>query len=413
MDLARLLLWMSVAGLATSTGFLCLAVFAAFQFRAKSKTKATEEAEFLPAVSLLKPLCGLEPNLEANLGSFFRQQYPRFEIVFGARDASDPALDVVSAMRRRFPDVRVKIVTTGEPQRANAKVCSLMKMYAASCFDYLIISDSDVHVKPSYVREVIRPLMNPEVGLVTCLYRGVPTGGLWSRLEALGMSVEMTSGVLVANLLEGMKFALGPTMAIRRDVVDRIGGFGILADYCADDYVLGAAVHAVGKDVVLSDHVIEHVVINRLLHDSLQHQVRWMKSTRFSRVWGHVGSVLTFSMPFGLLGMLAALWLHRPVLGLALLATAWLNRMVLSYAAGWAAVRDSRSFRFAWLYPLRDLMGFGFWCASFFGRVIQWRGESYSLEHGGLMVPCIADLSFALADDLEPLPSAVPADQLS
>ena len=187
-------------------------------------------------------------------------------------------------------------------------------MYEASTCDYLVISDSDVQVTPNYIREVVRPLREPENGLVTCLYHGVPTQGPWSRLEALGMSVEMTSGVLLADLLEGMKFALGPTMAIRRDVLDRIGGFSILADHCADDYVLGAAVYASGKNVVLSDHIIDHVVINRSLGTSVEHQVRWMKSTRFSRSRGHIGTVFTFSTPFGLLGLFAALELNRPML---------------------------------------------------------------------------------------------------
>jgi ceramide glucosyltransferase len=412
MDLSRLLLGISLAGLGASTGFLFLVMFAAIRFRAKAKQKAVGR-EFLPPVTLLKPLCGMEPNLEANLLTFFRQRYPKFEIIFGARDANDPALDVVRSIRRQFPDISVKIVATGEPHRANAKVCSLLKMYSAAAFDHLIISDSDVQVAPDYIREVIQPLVNPDVGLVTCLYRGVPTGSLWSRLEALGMSVEMTAGVLVADLLEGMKFALGPTMATRRDVLERIGGFGILADYCADDYVLGAAVYGSGKDVVLSHHVIEHVVINRLLGDSLQHQVRWMKSTRFSRAWGHIGSVLTFSAPFGVLGALAALWMNRPQLGMILLAVALLNRVLLAYAAGWTAVRDAGSLRFCWLYPLRDLMGFGFWCASFFGRIIQWRGETYRLEHGGLMVACTPDLSFIRAAEHEALSGAVVADHLS
>ncbi len=415
MDLTRLLVFVSLAGLITSSAFVGLVVFAAARFRRKRNKKLANTREVLPPVSLLKPLCGLEPNLANSLTSFFQQQYPRFEIIFGTRDANDPALEIVREIRQDFPQIPVKFVKTGDPHRANAKVCSLLKMYAVASYDHFIISDSDVQVTPDYVREVIGPLLKPEVGLVTCLYRGVPCGGLWSRLEALGMSVEMTAGVLVADLLEGMKFALGPTMATRRDVLDRIGGFGILADYCADDYVLGAAVYGSGKDVVLSHHVIEHVVINRLLKDSMQHQVRWMKSTRFSRVWGHMGTVLTFSIPFGLLGLAMGLWLHRPLLGLSCLAAACLNRIVLAYAAGWTAVRDSRSLRFCWLYPVRDLMGFAFWCASFFGRVIQWRGERYSLEHGGLMVPCGVELArpTRVTAEAEPIANTIAIDHLS
>ena len=321
---------------------------------------------------------------------------------------------MVRAIRKNFPHVPIKVVTTGEPRQANAKVCSLMKMYAAASHDYLIISDSDVHVTPAYVREVVRPLLQPEVGLVTCLYRGVPTGGFWSRMEALGMSVEMTSGVLVADLLEGMKFALGPTMATRRDVLERVGGLGILADYCSDDYVLGAAVYGAGRNVLLSEHIIEHVVINRSFRSSLQHQVRWMKSTRFSRAWGHVGSVLTFSMPFGLLGLAAAMWTHRPVLGGIFVLVACLNRILLALTSGWVVVGDRRSLRFCWLYPLRDLMGIGFWGASFFGRTILWRGDRYRLEHGGRMILCTNAASAHLESrERETLSSAIPVDHLS
>lgn len=413
MELTRLLLWVAAAGIVTSTGFLCLVVFASLRFRGKVP-ESSASVDLSPPVTLLKPLCGLEPNLEANIVSFFEQQYPCFEIVFGTRDESDPALDVVRAVREKFPFVPVKVITTGEPRHSNAKVCSLMKMYAAASYDYLIISDSDVQVSPDYVREVVRPLSRPEIGLVTCLYRGVPTGGFWSRLEALGMSVEMTSGVLVADLLEGMKFALGPTMATRREVLDRIGGFSILADYCSDDYVLGAAVYGAGRNVLLSEHVIDHVVVNRSFRSSLQHQLRWMKSTRFSRVWGHVGSVLTFSMPFGLLGLAAALRVHHSVLGAALALAAYLNRVCLALTSGWLVVGDRRSLLFCWLYPVRDLMGIGFWGASFLGRTILWRGDRYRLQPGGRMVPCTDAVSARTeAAEREALSSAIPVDHLS
>jgi ceramide glucosyltransferase len=233
---------------------------------------------------------------------------------------------------------------------------------------------------------VIRPLLDPKVGLVTCLYRGVPTGGIWSRLEALGMSIEMTAGVLVADMLEGMRFALGPTMATRRDVLQAVGGFEGLADYCADDYLLGQRIYESGRQVVLSQHVIDHFACNRSFKPSILHQVRWMKSTRFSRPMGHIGTGLTFAMPFGLLGAGAGIVLGRPLLGLALLAAAVVNRLLMAVAAGWGAVHDRRSLRDCWLYPVRDLMGFFFWTATFFGRKIVWRGERYRLAYGGKMV---------------------------
>jgi ceramide glucosyltransferase len=400
MRMLQLLLVVAAAGLVTSLGYLILVMIAGVRFRRSQRRSPDGEAAY-PPVTLLKPLCGLEPGLEANLTSFFEQEYPNFEIVFGARCADDPALKIARSISARYPSVPVKIVVTGEPWRPNAKVCSLMKMYAGAAHDYLILSDSDVRVAPNYIADVVRPLLDPRNGMVTCLYRGVSTGGLWSKLEALGMSVEMTSGAIVANLLEGMKFALGPTMAVRRDALDAVGGFGPLADYCADDYVLGREVSGHGWEVVMSHHVIDHVVINRSFATSMRHQIRWMKSTRFSRGAGHAGTGLTFAMPFGLLGLLAAGALHHWTLGIGLFAAAYLNRVAMATVAGWGVVRDRQALRLAWLYPLRGLMEFGFWCASYFGCEIEWRGDWYRLEEGGRMVlvrPSAAALERTLAD---------------
>ena len=381
----RLLLLVGAAGLITSTGYLLLVIIASSRFRRERRRAAVQLSEF-PPVTLLKPVCGMEPGLEAHLTSFFEQQYPSYEIIFGARRSDDSALDVVRRVSALYPSVPVKIVISGEPWRPNAKVCSLVKMYERASHDYLIISDSDVKVEPNYIAEVVQPMLDPRNGLVTCLYRGVPTGGLWSKLEALGMSVEMTSGAIVANLLEGMRFALGPTMAIRRDALDAIGGFEPLADYCSDDYVLGRNVAESGRRVVMSHHVIDHVVINRKFACSMHHQIRWMKSTRCSRRAGHAGTALTFAVPFGIVGLIGAAGLHQWAVGAGLFAAAYLNRVVLSLVAGCGVVSDRRALRSAWLYPLRDFMGFVFWCASYTGRTIVWRGDRYRLEGCGRMV---------------------------
>jgi ceramide glucosyltransferase len=405
----RLLLMVGAAGLVTSTAYLILALIAGVRFRRAQSGEAVSPTAF-PPVTLLKPLCGIEPGLEAHLRSFFEQQYPTYEVIFGARHQDDPALDIARRVSARYPSVRAEIVITGEPWRPNAKVCSLVKMYEHARHDYLIISDSDVTVGPNYIAEVVQPLLDPKNGMVTCLYRGLPTGGTWAKLEALGMSVEMTAGAIVANLLEGMRFALGPTMAIRRDALEAVGGFEPLADYCADDYVLGREVADSGRRVVMSHHVIDHVVINRRFACSMHHQMRWMKSTRFSRHAGHAGTAMTFAMPFGLLGLAAAGALHHWLLGAGLFVAAYLNRVVLAIAAGWGVVRDRRALRLAWLYPLRDLMGFVFWCASYAGRKIVWRGDRYRLEEGGHMVlvePGAATVARTLADAEEAASPAV------
>lgn len=380
----HLLLLCAILGLLSCTGFLFLLAAAFVRFGRRPLPQISPPR--WPSVSLLKPLHGLEPELEQNLESFFCQDYPHYEIVFGCRQESDPALDVVHAVRCRHPQIPVRIVLSGEPDHPNAKVCSLEKMAAAATADYLVVSDSDVQVTPQYLREVTRPLLQPEVGMVTCLYRGVPSSGLWSRLEALGMSVEMTAGVVVADMLEGLKFALGPTMAIRRDVLEQAGGFRVLADYCADDFVLGQRVFEAGKQVVLSHYVVDHIALHQRCAASLQHQVRWMKSTRFSRPKGHIGTGLTFAMPFGLMGLAAGFAIGDPLLGLALFLFAALNRMAEAMLAGWGVVRDPLALRYFWLYPARDLLGFFLWCASFASTSIIWRGERYELQMGGKMV---------------------------
>lgn len=377
------LLLVAAAGLLASSVFVVLMMVAA----ARHLRRQPEPGPAVwPAATMLKPLHGLEPNLESNLESFFTQDYPDFEVIFGARDPADPALAVVRQLHKKYPKVKAKIVTSGNPSRPNAKICSLEQMYTQASTPYLVISDSDVHVDPTYLREVVAPLFEQRVGLVTCLYRGVPTGGAWSTLEALGMSVEMTSGVVVANMLEGMQFALGPTMAIRRDALEKAGGIGALAEYCADDYLLGKRVFEAGYRVLLSDHVIDHVVINRTFKQSVLHQVRWMKSTRFSRPAGHIGAGLTYAMPFGLLGLLAAMSAGHIELAFALFAWAVLNRIVMAIVAGWFVVRDRRSLKYCWLYPVRDFTGFCYWCSSFFGNTIVWRNETYRLEQDGKMV---------------------------
>jgi ceramide glucosyltransferase len=381
--------FLTLLGLASCTVFLGMVMAASLRFRRaaalSASASATPNSQDRPPVTLLKPLCGWEPRLEENLESFFRQAYPDFEIIFGTRNENDLALRVVKRVSARYPDVPIKIVFSGEPDHPNAKVCSLTKMVEAAKFDYFLVSDSDVEVTPTYIQEVIGPLLRPKCGLVTCLYRGVPAGGLWSRLEALGMSVEMTSGVIVAEMLEGMKFALGPTMAVRRDALDAIGGFVVLADYCSDDYELGRLIAEKGFTVALSSYVVNHIVINRDFRSSMAHQIRWMRSTRFSRPKGHLGSGLTFAMPFGVLGLVAGLLAHSVALAVVCFGWAFLNRTVMALMAGWRVVRDPLSRRDFWLYPLRDMLGFFFWIASFLSSKVVWRHEVYQLKSGGLM----------------------------
>ena len=370
-------------GLLASSAFTGLAMAGIWRFLVRRRGA---KPVFLRPVSLFKPLHGAEPNLDDHLETFFRQDYPEYEIIFGARVSTDPGLQAARRVAARYPDIPVKYVLTGEPWHVNAKVSTMELMEKAAAHDIFIVSDSDVRVSPDYIREVAAPFADGKVGAVTCLYRGVANRGLWSKLEAAGMSIEMSAGVLVADLMEGMQFTLGPTMAMRRSCVREIGGFGMLGAYCADDFVLGNAIAANGHTIVLSTHAIDHVVLNTSFADSQKHQIRWMRSTRFSRPKGHLGTCLTFSVPFGLLSGAAAWAMGSHLLALGLLAYSVLSRVALAAAVGAIVVRDRHLLRTALLYPLRDVLGFFYWAASYGNSEIVWRNQVFRLAPGGLML---------------------------
>ena len=383
--------WLALAafGLVTSsvfTGMVLWAIPGYLRERKAAFVRLDHPPGFTPPLTLLKPLHGAEPDLELHLSGFFEQDYPAYEILFCARTADDAGLAVARRVAARFPQIPARFFSTGEPPYINAKVRSMELMEESASHDILVISDSDVRVTPDYLRAVALPFADPRVGGITCPYRGVAAeGGLWARLEAVGMSVELTSGVLVARMMEGMQFTLGPTMAFRRDTILRLGGFRVTADYCADDFVLGNETFKLGQQIVLSHHPIDHMVINASFVQSWKHQVRWMKSTRFSRPKGHFGTALTFSMPFGLLGLAAGIASRHAALGVGLLMWAVASRLALAIAVGNWVVGDRDWFNLLVLYPVRDLMGFFFWAASYVSSKILWRGRVFQLLPGGKM----------------------------
>ena len=331
---------LAVFGLVTSTVFAGMVLWAVPGYLRERRLALAATARapgFTPPLTLLKPVHGDEPGLEAHLATFFEQDYP------GVRDSLLRAhggrrrLETARRVAARYPQIPAQFLSTGgQPDYINAKVASMELMEAVAAHEILVISDSDVRVTPDYLRAVALPFADERVGGMCCPYRGVAAeGGLWARLEAVGMSVEMTAGVLVARAMEGMQFMLGPTMAFRRETIRQMGGFKVTADYCADDFVLGNETYKLGQTVVLSHHAIDHMVINSSLVGSLKHQVRWMKSTRFSRPKGHFGTALTFSMPFGLLA-LGGGGLAGPSAGGGWRCSAWsvATRLALSIAVG-------------------------------------------------------------------------------
>ncbi|MGD0566958.1 MAG: glycosyltransferase [Candidatus Sulfotelmatobacter sp.] len=376
-----IVLGVALAGTASSAVFLGLALLGVIKFRsdARQQSNSVPDDARLPPVSVLKPVHGLEARLKENIESFFRQDYPDYEILFAADEADDPALVVVREVCARYPQVRTRILVTGTPW-PNPVVYSFHCLAEAAANEILVTTDSDVEVGPRYLREIVPPLLDPKVGMVTCLYRGKNAAGFFSGLTAIGMSVEMTAGVLVANLLEGMKFGLGPTTVVRKDSLASIGGYTALRDYIAYDFAIGNLMAKAGYRIVLSGHVIDHVVNQGSFRRMWQNQLRWAQTTRYSRPKGHFGSGLIFAVPYGILGFLAALGLGHWGIGVVLLAVAVLNRLVEAWLVGWRVVRDPEVRRAPWLYPLRDLLGFAVWFASYLRLRYVWRDSRFELK---------------------------------
>ena len=327
----------------------------------------------------------MESRLRENIESFFGLDYPNYEIVFAADLEENAALAVVREVCSRYPHIPTKIVITGRPPWPNPPAWAFFRMAEHAESKILVTSDSDVFVQPSYLREVVPPVLESNNGMLTCVYRGKNAGGFWSGIHALGMSVEMTAGVVTANLLEGMKFGLGPTIVVRRDALDKIGGFSAVSDYFANDFMLGNLIEKNGYNIVLSRHIIDHVISPLSFLRVWQHEVRWARSTRASRPWGHLFSGLIYAMPYGILGFLAATMLGHIWFGLGLLLAASANRIIESWVIGWGITRDPDS-RSLWRYPLRDLLGFFAWVASYLGRYrAVWRNVQYELTTDGRM----------------------------
>ncbi len=357
--------------------YCALAVIAARRYRSVPRPEATEH----PPISILKPLAGVDDGLEENLASFFEQSYPAFELIFAVREAADPAVKVVERLRERYRAIPSRLIVTGEPPYPNAKVYSLDRMLAEAANDLVVMADSDVRVTSAMLSVIAAEFQDPKLGLATCPYRAVPGPSLWSTLEALGLNTEFLSGVLVARMLDGMKFALGPTIAARRTVVRAIGGFNAVKDFLAEDFVLGKLAAENGYGVILSSYVIEHRIGSQTFAANMRHRLRWNRSTRRSRPWGYVGQVFTNPLPLALI-----LCAVRPEWLPALAAAA-----VLRAGAGWAAaglvLNDPLARRLWWLVPVQDVASFLAWIAGFFGNTILWRGRRYRVRPDGRFEP--------------------------
>jgi len=369
-------------GTLASLFFYLLSACGFLSFLKRSRSKSDRSTTSFPPVSILKPLKGIDPEIWESLCSHCEQQYPEYELIFGVTDAADPACEIVRKLQAKYPTRAIKLIVCGQILGANVKVSNLAQMLAAARHEILLVNDSDIRVAPDYLEQVVAPLADPAVGLVTCLYRGVPAPTLGSHLEALTISTDFVPGVLSARLLEkGLRFGLGSTLAFRRQELASIGGFESLLDYLADDYELGRRIAATGKRVELSSATVETFLPAYTLRQFWQHQLRWSRTIRDARRWGYTGLLFTFGLPWAIATVLAA---HGAAWAWALFAVTVAARLAVGLGTSLAVLHDRDVLRSILLLPVRDLLAPFVWAAGLVGNRIHWRGDDFTLKDGKL-----------------------------
>jgi ceramide glucosyltransferase len=358
-------------------GFYGLCLWSARAFRRSGRKP---QPSFTPPVSILKPLRGVDPQMYESFRSHCDLEYPEYEIIFGVSEADDPAVDAVERLMREYPHCQIQLVVCPEVLGNNRKTSNLVQMLPLAKYDHILINDSDIYVTPDYLRRVMSPFARPQVGMVTCPYRGIAADTLGSKLESIGISTDFIAGVLAARQIEGgIHFALGSTLAISRSALEAIGGLEPLVDYLADDFELGYRVSRAGLQVVLTDVVVETHLPAYSFQGFFEHQLRWARSTRDSRRMGYVGLLLTFGLPWAILSVVlsaGAWWSWMVLAGAALLRTA------VALQVGIGVVHDRAVWRHLWLLPARDLIAFWVWFWSFADNKVHWRGDIFVLEDG-------------------------------
>ena len=337
--------------------------------------------ELTPSITVLKPLQGDEPELYENLASFCTQAYTGpVQIVLGVRDPADPALEIAERLRRDYPDCDIRVVSDARCHGTNRKIGNLINMAAHASGEVLVISDSDVRIQPDTLSHIAAALEAPGVGLVHSLYRGRPAAGLWSRLAALDVNTRFAPSVVVGLAL-GAHPCLGPTMALRAGLLEKIGGFQRLADLLADDFELGRAVRGAGFEVVCPPMLVDHLFPERSAREMLAHELRWARTIRLVEPNGYLGSVIVHFVALALIGAALTGFAGWSVAALAVLLTLRVAQAVVLSAL----LACDRSV--LWMVPVRDLLSFGVFVTAIFGNRIEWRGNHFRVGRDGAIAP--------------------------
>lgn len=359
------------------------ALLAAARFFSRPRRQAPKNVRIRP-VSIMVPLCGADFRAYENYASLCRQNYPEFQIVFGVRDPGDSSIQLVRRLQSDFPQVPIDLAVCQDEIGQNPKVNNLNNMLPVVRHSVLVLLDSDIRVGRDFLETIVAEMQGQGDGdaMVTCLYRAGAAPGLASKLEAIGITSDFAPGVLVAESASGISFAFGAAIAFTKEMLNRIGGFEAIADYLADDYMLGNLARKHGYPVRLSRYVVETVLSRLSLTGFIKHQIRWARGIRACSPWGHTGSILTNGMIFAFLYLLLANFsffscsVFLAVIAFRMAAA----RFVGVYCLGDGILKDC-----FYLIPLRDLLSFVIWCMALFGRRVEWRGKVFRLSRGGKM----------------------------
>jgi ceramide glucosyltransferase len=345
--------------------------------------KPSPSGNWAPPVSILKPVKGLDEEAFENFVSFCRQDYPAYEVLFGVESKEDPAVPMIQRLIQTFPKLDIQLIVVESVHAANQKVGVLAALSQRARHNLLVISDSDIRVPPSYLKEVMAPFQEPQNGMVTCLYRARGAKNLPAALESLMIHLDFFPAVLVAERLEGLRFGLGATMAIRRSALSSIGGFEKISDYLADDYLLGYRIDQAGYRIFLSTLVVDIVQQRLGMAGFLKHQLRWARTYKACRPKGYFASVLTHGVFFSMVYLLTSgfsplAWILMSATGGVRLLTAALISGRYLKESGWLAT--------LLLVPVKEVLTTVIWTVAFLGNTVVWKDKIFRLEKDGRMI---------------------------
>ncbi len=364
--------------------YYCIAIYSSGRYF--RKPAYVPDPSFQPPVSILKPIRGLDPDAAKNLASFCRLDYPEYEIVFCVDPDDDAVLAVLAQLTSDFPQCRIRVLYGSGRVATNDKVAKLARLVSDAAYEVVVISDSDVRVRPDYLRRIVAPLRDPKVGAVTCFYVPTELTTLTDNLQSVGMMSDFYAGILVAWQLDGVKFALGPTIATTRARLNGFGGYPELENRPADDLLVGRLIAEQGYEVVLMRYAIETVCDYGSLSDLLHKRLRWIVVMRHMRPWGHLGLLLTQGLPWSL----AAVAIHpSAAVALGYLGGYFAVRVAMTWIIGVHGLRQRGLWKQMPLIPVWDAVAFAIWLTSFGRNSIRWRGADYYIRDGRL-VPVVS-----------------------